>query len=76
MFLKSYPAIFGNGFKERLAITFPNYLIAYAGKNSDVISLSVYGGGEIGFDAEGRVTWIVNQQDEISTPTALPDESH
>jgi hypothetical protein len=67
-FLLYYNAIFGDGFKERLAITFPNYILAQGG-NWGGIYLYVYGGGSIGFDMQGKVFAIYNREDP--TPTAV-----
>jgi hypothetical protein len=69
-FLAYYNAIFDNGFKERLAISFPNYLMAYAGNFIGEIELSVYGGGGIVFDEHGKVVAIYNwKEDPTPTPT-------
>jgi hypothetical protein len=70
-FLSYYNAIFGDGFKERLAITFPNYIIDYPGKVGG-IGLSVYGGGAIFFDVNGKIIGIYNQKEATPTPTVDP----
>jgi hypothetical protein len=68
-FLAYYNAIFGDGFKERLAITFPNYLRANAGNFVGTISQSIYGGGGIVFDESGKVIAIYNWKELTPTPT-------
>jgi len=70
MFLAYYNAIFGDGFKERLAITFPNYLMANAGNFVGTISQSIYGGGGIVFEEYGKVIAIYNWEEPTPTPTA------
>lgn len=70
MFLEYYNSIFGDGFKERLAITFPNYLRANAGNFVGTISQSIYGGGGLVFDEYGKVTAIFNWEEPTATPTA------
>jgi len=67
MFLANYDDIFGDGFKERLAITFPNYLMAQAGLFLGTISQFIYGGGGINFDEHGKVTEIYNRQKPINS---------
>lgn len=68
MFLAYYNSIFGDGFKERLAHTFPNYLMADAGNFVGIIGQSIYGGGGISFDEHGKVVGVYNWKDE-PTPT-------
>lgn len=70
-FLAQYDAIFGDGFKERLELTFPNYLTAFTG-NSYGIALTVYGGGGINFNEYGQVTAIYNWEKPTPTPAASP----
>lgn len=70
MFLRYYNSIFGGGFKERLAITFPNYLMANAGNFVGTISQFIYGGGGLAFDESGKVISISNWVEESLTPTA------
>lgn len=70
-FLSYYNAIFGDGFKERLAITFPNYIIDYPGQVGG-IGLSVYGGGAIFFNVTGKITGIYNQKEATPTSTITP----
>jgi len=70
-FLTYYNAIFGNGFKERLIITFPNYLRANAGNFAGTISQSIYGGGGLVFDEYGKVTAIYNWIESTPTPMIL-----
>lgn len=67
-FMSAYDTIFGDGFKERLAMAFPNYLIAYSG-NIGGIGLELYGGGGVVFNGQGRVVGIYNWQKPPSTPT-------
>ena len=67
-FLASYDVIFENGFKERLARAFPNYLTAYSGDIGG-IGLYVYGGGSIRFNGQGKIVGIYNWQKPIYTPT-------
>jgi hypothetical protein len=69
-FLAYYNAIFGDGFKERLAITFPNYLMADAGNFIGTISQFISGGGGISFDEHGKVIAIYNWEKPAPTPTA------
>jgi hypothetical protein len=69
MFLEYYNSIFGNGFKERLAITFPNYLMANAGNFVGTISQFIYGGGGLVFDEYGKVIAIFNWEEETPTPS-------
>jgi hypothetical protein len=75
MLLEQYNELFDSSFKERLARTFPDYLIAEGGNFIGIINLSVYGGGGISFDDKGWVTAIYNWQDSASspTPTLTPD---
>lgn len=68
-FLSQYDNIFDDSFKERLSLSFSNYLIAYTG-NYNGISLSVYGGGGINFNEYGQVNAIYNW--EKPTPTPIP----
>ena len=68
MFLTYYNAIFGDGFKERLAITFPNYLMANAGNFVGTISQFIYGGGGLVFDEFGKVIGIYNWAEATPTP--------
>ena len=68
MFLKYYNAIFGDGLKERLTITFPNYLMANAGNFVGTISQFIYGGGGLVFDEFGKVIAIHNWAEAIPTP--------
>lgn len=70
MFLAYYNSIFGDGFRERLAVTFPNYLMANAGNFVGTISQFIYGGGGLAFDEHGKVIGIFNWHDELPTPTA------
>jgi hypothetical protein len=69
-FLSYYNAIFGDGFKERLAITFPNYLWPNAGNFLGTISQSIYGGGGIVYDEHGKVIGIYNWVESTPTPSA------
>jgi hypothetical protein len=66
-FLAYYNAIFGGGFKERLTITFPNYILSEGGSFGGTY-LHVYGGGLIGFDLLGKVVSIYNQDEPTPTP--------
>ena len=70
MFLTYYNSIFGDGFKERLFITLPNYLMANAGNFVGTISQLIYGGGGLAFDEQGRVIAIFNWKEETLEPTA------
>jgi len=72
MFLNYYNAIFGDGFKERLAITFPNYLMANAGNFVGTISQFIYDGGGLVFDEYGKVIAIYNWKEPAPTATANP----
>jgi hypothetical protein len=70
VFLTYYNSIFGDGFRERLGVTFPNYLMANAGNFVGTITQFVYGGGGLAFDEHGKVIAIFNWQEETPTPTA------
>lgn len=69
LFLAQYDTIFDIGFRERLSVTFPNYLRANAGKFVGTISQSIYGGGGIVFDAYGKVIAIYNWEKSELPPT-------
>lgn len=69
-FLAQYDVIFDTDFRERLAITFPNYIIANAGNFVGTFSQIIYGGGGIVFDEHGRVIAIYNWEIPAPTPTA------
>jgi len=69
-FLKYYNAIFGDGFKERIAITFPDYLMANAGNFVGTISQFTYGGGGFAFDEFGKVISISNWAEPMVTLSA------
>jgi len=70
VFLTYYNSIFGDGFRERLAVTFPNYLMANAGNFVGTITQFIYGGGGLAFDEHGKVIAIFNWEEETPTPTA------
>ena len=70
MFLAYYNSIFDDGFRERLTITFPNYLMANAGNFVGTISQFIYGGGGLTFDEHGKVIGIFNWHEASPIPTA------
>ena len=70
-FLSNYTTIFGGGFSERLAITFPNYILSQSG-NFGGTYLLVYGGGTIRIDASGKITEINNFESPTPTPVVTP----
>lgn len=68
-FLAQYDALFDDSFKDRLAVTFPNYLVAIGGNYLGWIGLSVYGGGVICFNNLGQVVSIANWETSELPPT-------
>lgn len=68
VFLERYDDIFHKDFTSRLALTFPNDLIAYAGNFIGTIGQSIYGGGTIYYNEYGKVIGL----DTDNRPTATP----
>lgn len=74
-FLAQYDVILDTDFRERLEITFPNYIIANSGNFVGTFSQMVYSGGGIVFDEHGKVIAIYNWDLAEPTPAAISSGS-